>query len=270
MPFQIVCPGCQKKYNLADEVRGKTIRCKDCSKVFKIPAATPRSVSQSASTPAAGQPQQQAAAPPRPAPAQVAQPVGTPLRNENDLFSGAAPNQQFDPLGNHVIHDPGFVQVNPAKYAKPPEDDFDSDSLFYNPATADLIKKVEQAREDAGREHRLFWLPTMLGGSCVAGAFATAIPLLFVSEVAAVVGAVICLLPSLFVSIAADIWLLVIIYRNKPDQFVLSLFIAFFRYQYLSKHWEKYRDLGTFYTAGVLGCFGTVALFFIIRMMYGE
>ena len=264
MPFQVVCPGCQKKYNLADEVRGKTIRCSACSKTFRTPpAAQP-----APAAPAVPNQGQRVAAPPRPG--QPTQQGNTPLRNENDLFAGAQPNPQFDPLGNHVIHDPGFVQVDPSKYAKPAESELDDDSLFYNPATADLLKKVEEARDEASREHRLFWLPTMIGGSWVAGAFATAIPLLFLNETAAVIGAIICLFPSIIVSIAADIWLLVIIYRNDNDRFILSLFIAFFRYQYLSQHWERYRDLGTFYAAGVLGCVGTTALFFIIGAVYGE
>ena len=35
MPFQIGCPHCQRNYTLADEMRGKAIRCKDCGKAFK-------------------------------------------------------------------------------------------------------------------------------------------------------------------------------------------------------------------------------------------
>ena len=110
----------------------------------------------------------------------------------------------------------------------------------------------------------------MLGGSLVGGAFATAIPLLFLNEVAAVVGAIICALPSVIVAGIADIWLLVIIYRDNRERFLLSLFIAFVRYQYLSNHWEKHKDLGLFYTAGVAGCIGSTALFFIIGAMYGN
>jgi S1-C subfamily serine protease len=39
MPVRICCPSCKKTYDVADEVRGKRILCRNCSKPIMIPAA---------------------------------------------------------------------------------------------------------------------------------------------------------------------------------------------------------------------------------------
>ena len=36
MAIKISCPNCDRKYNLADTMAGKTIRCKDCEKQFRV------------------------------------------------------------------------------------------------------------------------------------------------------------------------------------------------------------------------------------------
>ncbi len=36
MGIKISCPNCDRKYNLADTMAGKTIRCKDCEKQFRV------------------------------------------------------------------------------------------------------------------------------------------------------------------------------------------------------------------------------------------
>ncbi|HZY83838.1 MAG TPA: zinc-ribbon domain-containing protein, partial [Gemmataceae bacterium] len=45
MPFQIVCPGCQARFQLAEEMRGKILRCSKCQQMFAAgtpaPAARP-------------------------------------------------------------------------------------------------------------------------------------------------------------------------------------------------------------------------------------
>lgn len=44
MPLAIVCPGCSKRYDLADEAAGKTAKCKQCGQVFKVPVPRRMSV----------------------------------------------------------------------------------------------------------------------------------------------------------------------------------------------------------------------------------
>src|SRR3954447_394430 len=34
MPLQITCPNCQAQFNVADQVRGKKVRCKVCQEPF--------------------------------------------------------------------------------------------------------------------------------------------------------------------------------------------------------------------------------------------
>ena len=38
-PIDVACPQCQKKIKASDELRGKKVRCKNCTHVFAIPAA---------------------------------------------------------------------------------------------------------------------------------------------------------------------------------------------------------------------------------------
>src|SRR5262249_42976687 len=40
MAVQVTCPGCSTTYSLAEELRGKNVRCKQCSQVFRV--ETPR------------------------------------------------------------------------------------------------------------------------------------------------------------------------------------------------------------------------------------
>src|SRR4051812_20535172 len=41
MPIRVTCPHCQGAYNLADEVRGKKVRCKSCKEIFTAEEEAP-------------------------------------------------------------------------------------------------------------------------------------------------------------------------------------------------------------------------------------
>ena len=36
MPVSLSCPRCQTSYNLADSLRGKSVRCKKCEEIFPV------------------------------------------------------------------------------------------------------------------------------------------------------------------------------------------------------------------------------------------
>src|SRR5262245_52375533 len=40
MPVKTACPACHAPYTLADSVRGKNVRCKQCQEVFAVPAVS--------------------------------------------------------------------------------------------------------------------------------------------------------------------------------------------------------------------------------------
>src|SRR5207253_362093 len=42
MPVTTTCPSCQTVYNLADSLRGKKVRCKECQEPFVVGAAAGR------------------------------------------------------------------------------------------------------------------------------------------------------------------------------------------------------------------------------------
>lgn len=53
MAIRIVCPGCQKKLNAPDNVRGKSVRCPECQTKIKVPEDAPEYVKKEGRTPAA-------------------------------------------------------------------------------------------------------------------------------------------------------------------------------------------------------------------------
>lgn len=140
------CPKCKKKFKLSNEMLGKTVRCTQCKTAFKTasqvnPKPKPGSVAKSdrRKSPAkksanggdAGAAQASAAS---------LKDVGLsgPINPQMDLFAQPIPDQRApNPLGNFVLEDPGFGDVN--LEVDEAEDDVDTSSeekkhLFENPA----------------------------------------------------------------------------------------------------------------------------------------
>ena len=148
------CPKCKKKYKLSDEMLGKTVQCSDCKTKFKTSAGVKRKKPDAAKAakgtrrkkkpPAAGD---------KPSGASEASlndvglsgKINSPL----DLFSQPIPDQRApSPLGNFVLEDPGFGQV---QLHDDEDEDDDSDEmevdddmkqLLANPA----LKSLAQAQ----------------------------------------------------------------------------------------------------------------------------
>lgn len=88
MSRAIACPSCQRQYQVKGDPTGKSMKCPACQTVFQVPAA--------------------------PAAAPVARtPMEVPATSNSKLFPD--PNsipRGPDPLANHVVHDPGFADVD--------------------------------------------------------------------------------------------------------------------------------------------------------------
>lgn len=110
------CPKCHKKYRVASQNVGKPMKCPACQATFRV-AALPASAQPA-------RPQGSAAKPAVQAPAPVPQigPVASaaewkrvglegPLAPTPALFPQSV-SHGADPLANHVVMDPGFVQVD--------------------------------------------------------------------------------------------------------------------------------------------------------------
>src|SRR6186997_2406020 len=41
MPISMRCPGCQTRFELADDLAGKRIKCKSCGDIFRLPQPAP-------------------------------------------------------------------------------------------------------------------------------------------------------------------------------------------------------------------------------------
>jgi predicted Zn finger-like uncharacterized protein len=111
MPVTIACPKCQTKYKLPDSALGKPVKCKTCAAVFRTPA--PGTPAAGSKTPVA--PRQPQSTKPQPSAQELAKlGIDGPLKRQADVFAGTAPPppQQGNPLGNFVVDDPGFADLN--------------------------------------------------------------------------------------------------------------------------------------------------------------
>jgi hypothetical protein len=255
MPFQIACPGCQRKYKLADDLRGKPIKCKQCGKAFKIPVAQP--VKQ-----VAGQP---------PAASNQKAPFGLePLKNESDLFADASPALKHDPLGNHVVANPGFAAVDPSMFAPQQDEEDASDSLYYNPAVGELT--AQMARDDeAYFNPKLNFLPAIIAACLLGGVAMLTLVLTVLAPALGFVGMLLMFLVAGGTMFAGEIWLLVRI-KNHPyegDKFMTYFFIAWLRYGFLYQYWRQQKDVGTFYYIAIGGILTTAAMIFIVGTLAG-
>ena len=155
MPVQVACPKCKTKYNLPDEVLGKRVQCRSCKAAFRTPA------------PAGGASQVHDAIRQQPAQgtsqgvAKTAQTnandfaslgIDGPIRRQADIFAGTAPNPQGNPLGNSVVEDPGFADIELARQEVEEEGPDDGmGSILNNPyATKPKKKKKRTPMPDDG------------------------------------------------------------------------------------------------------------------------
>ena len=283
MPFQIGCPKCSREYTLADEMRGKAIRCKECAHAFRIPAATsqpaPNAQTRVNSQPPAQQaqraqvqqPSARAAAPPpqQPAPAQAAasQAGGfTPLRSDNDVFTGQMPNAQVDPLANHVVANPGFTYVDPNKYVPKEETEVDVNSLYFNPAATELQKDIQREME-LEQSHRLHWWPTFVGLAMNLVAIGMAMVSMLVMPDLAFLFLIGAIFVTGTISGIGEIWLLAMISRYDSERFTMCFLFPVLRYNYLSKNWHRHKDIGSFLAVGIFGVVVVVIMLFALELI---
>jgi len=296
MPFQVSCPGCNTSYNLADEMRGKAIRCKKCSKAFRTSANTSAATSgqtgkaapmpsQGAARPSAVGPGAaregaaktavpnaiRAAAPNsrRPGASPRPQPVnefGLDEIAKDDVFAGAAPPPNYDPLANHVVQDPGFAYVDPSKYEKKQTQDFDN-SLYYNPAVSELVTSVEMEAANSPIRDKPFWIPVIGFGATLGMMIPASILMLIIIPPLGFLGLVLTAMVAASATTYAEIWTLVRIHRYYRGEHMLYYFFwNWARIAFLFQHWSWMRDVAVLWVTGTLT---TIAVTLTI-ILYGN
>ena len=115
----VACPKCKTKFKLSTEQLGKAVRCNSCQAKFRT--AAPKAAGEGRSA------KPKAKSKSKSAPAKPAK--KTPRTLEDELFSSAplkpgAP----DPLGNFVLEDPGFGEL---ELPDPEDDGGDSDDNMF-------------------------------------------------------------------------------------------------------------------------------------------
>jgi hypothetical protein len=104
MPIQTACPKCAKTYNLADAMKGKNVKCKNCASIFLVGAA----------------PAAKTLAPTKTAP--TIKPVPAPANNSPALKPAPAPRQS-SPAAKGAAGSAKTMQMNMP--AKPPDEDIE-------------------------------------------------------------------------------------------------------------------------------------------------
>lgn len=135
MPTAATCPKCKAKYSLPDQLLGKPVKCKSCNTMFKVAAPkAARAAKQPARKPVAAIPQANQA--------ELAQlGLDGPITRQPELFGEIPPPQAGNPLGNHVVVDPGFGEVEASVVAEKEAKEAVA-AIFRNPALEQKAKPV--------------------------------------------------------------------------------------------------------------------------------
>ena len=137
MPLAVACPKCKTRYSLPDQLMGKPVKCKSCSTLFQVNAPQ-KAVAQQTS------PQQAMASAAKTSPtvnsAELARlGLDGPILRQPDLFGEIPHPRAGNPLGNHVVVDPGFAEID---FEAPEEKDpNDISAMFRNPALETIKPK---------------------------------------------------------------------------------------------------------------------------------
>ena len=144
------CPKCKKKYKLSEKMLGKTVQCSDCKTKFKTAAAAKSKKSEAAKATGGKRRKKKksSATGDKPAGASEAslKDVGLSgkMNPQLDLFSQPIPDKRTpNPLGNHVLEDPGFGSAHMGDdddLEDEVEVDDDMKQLLANPALKSLAK----------------------------------------------------------------------------------------------------------------------------------
>lgn len=94
---KIACPKCGRQYQINANLAGKTVKCANCSQSFVVGQT--------------GRPPAATTAPEQRPPSRPAELPSQELGSLSKLFPNQLP-QGPDPLANHVVDDPGFMEVN--------------------------------------------------------------------------------------------------------------------------------------------------------------
>ena len=108
MPATIACPKCQTKYQLPDSALGKPIKCKKCGAGFRTQAPAGQS------KPASRQPSKDVG--PQANDQELARyGIEGRLKRQADIFAAPPLPPRANPLGNFVLEDPGFADIESAR-----------------------------------------------------------------------------------------------------------------------------------------------------------
>jgi len=154
------CPKCNKKYKLADEMLGKTVRCSSCQTPFKAGAGG-KPKSGDAAKAAARKRRREKPAGAGDGMTQASEAslkdvgLSGQMNPQFDLFSQPIPDKRAaNPLGNYVLEDPGFGQAGDDDDEDEDDRDEISDDkkiLLSNPALKAKGKSKKKSKRAAGK-----------------------------------------------------------------------------------------------------------------------
>ena len=146
MPATIACPKCQTKYQLPESALGKPIKCKKCGAGFRTRA--PQQGQSPGTKVASGQ--RSSNSKPQPSQKELAKyGIDGPIKRQADIFSAPPPPPRSNPLGNFVLEDPGFADVDVAR-REVREEEGESDgmeAILANPFAAPSARGGKRARK---------------------------------------------------------------------------------------------------------------------------
>lgn len=128
--LKVACPGCGQQFVVRAEMRGKTLKCKGCEKVFRL--AAPASAAPAAPSPAQVAPRAAAPVAPAPAPVAAAPAPAAPASAAPVPAPAAAGAGQNDPSGNCAICQCEIAAGEPSTSCPACAGSFHTDCWEYN------------------------------------------------------------------------------------------------------------------------------------------
>lgn len=290
MPIAFACQSCQKQYKVDDKFAGKKVKCKACGNAMLVPASAGAkpSAKQAAKAAASGNrakgkapnpnAKKQAAAK---KPVAKAAPVTAVASKEygldaisstDDLFGGETPVRgKANPLGNHVVADPGFAAIDISATKK---EDADTPQFSANPALSDVpipSQFNDESKTNAKPKSEGGLLkPALFSAIGVVLVFAIFLGVGFAVAIAGIIGAVILMVAGFGIGIWSEVWSWILCKRNHPELLIWFILFPISRLIYLFKNFSFMKGPFLLNLVGVFAMMLGIGLLVAMGVIHGE
>ena len=240
MPIAVACQ-CGQRFQAKDELAGKVVKCPKCGQALRIPSPRPQA-----------QPSPQLAPTPPNSAAHASTPanVGGP-GSLDDLFDEVGIEQSQSgmrctqcgkpmPAGGVLCVHCGYNHETGERIRRVSGDgeEDELDESFGNAQLDRAAKHIRYREEESKKTNDLLPWWTYLIALIVLACFVVGMAMLPTSVAVMVSGGLLIGL-AMLASLAGQIWVVVVAFKDSTMQGILVLFVPFYFFIYVFKHWDE-------------------------------